>query len=126
MKKKTGLWIDHHKAVIVKILGESEDVQTIESDIEKHVRFSGGAQKNMEEDQRERRFTAHLNRFYDKVIAFIKDTESILIIGPGEAKVEFIKRLEMEKRVGPIIGLETTDKLTIPQIAAKVREHFPF
>lgn len=124
MKRKIGLWIDHRKAVIVTITGDLEEIKSITSEMEKHVRFSGGAQKNSEEDQRDRRFTNHLNKYYDEVISFIRDAESILIVGPGEAKVEFKKRLESETHNGRIVGLETADKMTDSQIAAKVREHF--
>jgi len=124
MKRKIGLWIDHRKAVIVTITSDLEEIKSITSDVEKYVRFSGGAQKDSEEDQRDRRFTGHLNKFYDEVISFIRDAESILIVGPGEAKVEFKKRLESETQIGRVVGLETADKMTDSQIAAKVREHF--
>jgi hypothetical protein len=43
---------------------------------------------------------------------------------PGEAKGELKKRLTHEKRSGRIIGLETADKRTEPQIVAKIRQHF--
>ncbi|MCX6175566.1 MAG: hypothetical protein NTZ27_12505 [Ignavibacteriales bacterium] len=124
MKRKVGLWIDHRKAVIVSITGDLEEIKSIKSNMEKHVRFSGEAQEDSEEDIRDRRFASHLNKYYDEVISFIRNAESILIVGPGEAKVEFKKRLESEKQIGRVVGLETADKMTEPQIAEKVREHF--
>jgi hypothetical protein len=65
-----------------------------------------------------------LNKYYDEVIAAIRDAESILIFGPGEAKGELGKRLERDKLGGHIIAVETIDKMTDRQIAAKVREYF--
>lgn len=126
MKRKVGLWIDHRKAVIVTIFEDKEEIKEIESDMEKHVRFSGGAQKVREEDQQERRFSNHLNKYYDSIKMLIKDADSILIFGPGEAKGELKKRLENEyqNQIGRVICLETEDKMTGPQIAAKVREYF--
>ena len=124
MKKQAGLWIDHRKAVIVSITGEIEELKSIASDMEKHVRYSGGAMNDSEEDERDRRFTGHLNKYYDEVVALVKDAVSILILGPGEAKVEFKKRLENEKQLGRVIDIETADKMTDNQIAAKVRSHF--
>lgn len=124
MKKKVGLWIDHRKAVIVSITGDLEEIKSITSDMEKHVRFSGRAQEDSEEDQRDRRFTDLLNKYYNEVISFIKEAESILIIGPGEAKVEFQKRLKRETQIGRVVVLETADKMTDPQFTAKVREYF--
>ena len=50
--------------------------------------------------------------------------EAILIFGPGEAKGEFRKRLEKERPSQRTVTVETTDKLTEPQIVAKVRGYF--
>jgi hypothetical protein len=124
MKNEIGVWIDHRKAVIVSIIGDLEETQTLESEMEKHVRFGGEAQKDSEEDQRDRKFTMHLNQYYDEVITFIKDANSILIMGPGEAKGELRKRFEKDSHVGKIIDIETVDKLTHQQISAKVRAYF--
>ena len=73
---------------------------------------------------RDRQFANRLNRYYADVIACIRDAESILILGPGEAKTELEKRLESEKLDGHIVGVETVDKMTDGQIAAKVRQRF--
>jgi len=66
----------------------------------------------------------HLNRYYDDVISHVRDVESILLLGPGEAKGELAKRLASKGLGGRIVGVETVDKMTAPQIAARVREHF--
>ena len=39
MKKAVGLWIDHKKAVIVSVIKGGGEVITIESNMEKHVRY---------------------------------------------------------------------------------------
>lgn len=124
MKRNVGLWIDHRKAVIVSLGDEGEEMREITSRMEKHVRFSGGAQEVSEEDQRDRRFAGHLRKYYDKVVSCIRDADSILILGPGEAKVEIKTCLEGEALGGRVVGIETVDKMTDHQIAAKVREHF--
>lgn len=123
-KNEMGLWIDHRKAVIAFASGDGEEIKQIESDMEKHVRFSGGAADLTEEDMRDRRFTNQLNKYYDAVIACIRDADSILIFGPGEAKGELQKRLEELSLGGHIVGIETADKMTDRQVAAKVRQHF--
>ena len=124
MKREVGLWIDHRKAVIVSVTDNGEETYQIQSDMEKHVRYSGAAQEDSAEDQRDNRFTGHLNEYYDHVVSCIRDAESILIFGPGEAKVELEKRLERESLSGRVVGVETVDKMTDRQIAARVREHF--
>ncbi len=124
MKRQVGLWIDHRETVIVIVEGESEEIKRITSNMEKHIRFSGRADHVTAEDMRDRKFSAHLGKYYDEVVAAIRDAESILIFGPGEAKVELGKRLEGEKLGSRIVGIETVDKMTDHQIVAKVRQRF--
>jgi hypothetical protein len=57
------------------------------------------------------------------VISHLRNAEVILIFGPGEAKGELLKRIESGKLSGSIAGVETADKMTVPQIAAKVRKY---
>jgi hypothetical protein len=126
MKRQVGLWIDHRETLIVFIGDDGEETRRIESGMEKHVRFSGGnrSEEGSADDQRDRQFAGHLNRYYDEVITNIRDAESILLFGPGEAKGELEKRLASKGLGGHIVGIETVDKMTDRQIAAKVREHF--
>ena len=125
-KRQVGLWIDHKETLIVFIGDDGEETRRIESGMEKHVRFSGGnrSEEGSADDQRDRQFAGHLNRYYDEVITNIRDAESILLFGPGEAKGELEKRLATKGLGGRIVGIETVDKMTDRQIAAKVREHF--
>ncbi len=68
--------------------------------------------------------TGHLNIYYDEVVSCIRDAESILIFGPGEAKGELKKRLEKDNLGDHIVGIEPADRMTDPQVVAKVKEHF--
>lgn len=125
MEREIGLWIDHRKALIVIIGAEGQEVREITSHMEKHVRFSGnGAQDGSSEDQRDRQFWGHLDGYYDRVIDIIHDGDSIHIFGPGEAKGELVKRLKSKRPSGRIVTVETVDKMTDNQIAAKVRGAF--
>ncbi len=133
MRTNVGLWIDHKKAVIVAVTDKGEEIGLIISKVEKQHRRSGDSphkgphepQQVPAEDSLQRAFTGHLNIYYDAVIASIRDAESILIFGPGEAKGELKQRLERNNLGGRIGGIETVDKMTDRQIAAKVRQHFP-
>ena len=112
------------KAVIATVGGKKAELRQITSHMEKHVRYSGAAQEDSAEDQRDRRFTGHLNKYYDEVIACIRDADSILILGPGEAKIELEARLGTQALGERIVGIETVDKMTDRQIAARVRQQF--
>jgi hypothetical protein len=130
MKKVTGLWIDHRKAVIVVITDDGEETRLIISKVEKQLRRSGEspmkgsyeAQHVPASDSRQKTFMGHLNIYYDAVIACVRDADSILIFGPGEAKGELKHRLEKNNLGGRIIGVESADKMTDHQIALKVRK----
>jgi stalled ribosome rescue protein Dom34 len=133
MKRVVGLWIDHRKAVIVTIVGDGKEIMlTMKSHMEPHVRFAGGSRSKARrqplevtaEDQRDRRFADHLRTYYDEVVSHIREAEAILVFGPGEAKGELEKRLESEGLGSRIVGVETVDKMTDRQIAAKVRQRF--
>lgn len=128
MTMQAGLWIDHRKAVIVMFSDGAESTRLVESNVERHGGAHSGASYETHpgkaEDTRERHFEGQLGKYYDEVIACIRDAKAILIIGPGEAKGELKARLE-RGGLGPlIVGVETVDKMTDPQIAATVREHF--
>jgi len=132
MKRKVGLWIDHRKAVIVFLAGEEEEIKLVRSNVEKHIRRAAGSRSGgpfesqavPSDDRQQQKFTAHLNTYYNEVISCIRDAESILIFGPGEAKGELKEHLEREGLGGRIVGVETVDEMTDGQIAAKARQHF--
>jgi hypothetical protein len=127
MKKQAGIWIDHRQAVIVIVTETGEEIKKITSNMRKRVRFTGGtaSQDGSTEDVRDRQFGNHLNRYYDAVVAVLRDADTIQIYGPGEAKGELKKRIEHEGLKGPILVIETVDKMTDRQISAKVRDRFP-
>jgi hypothetical protein len=124
MKRKVGLWIDHKKAVIFSLADEGAEIKRISSELKSNVRLSGGAQKESAEEHGDNRLTGNLNDYYDEVLAYIRDAESILIFGPGEAKGELKKRLENMELHRNIVGIETADKMTDNQIVSKIRQRF--
>ena len=133
MNKQAGLWIDHREATIVMITDSGEEIKQITSNSGKHLRYSGsshsktpeGLKEVTSEDRRDRKFTNTLNSYYDEIIAVVRAADTIQIFGPGEAKGELKKRLEREGLKDHVLAIETMDKMTDRQIAAKVRERFP-
>jgi hypothetical protein len=122
MKTEVGLWIDHRRAVIVSVAGGAESIQRVSSNVEGHHRQSG--MSGPADDARQRELTEYLNRYYEEVVSRVRDADSILIFGPGEAKGELKARLERDHLGGRVVGIETSDKLTDPQVVAKVRGHY--
>jgi hypothetical protein len=132
MTNNIGLWIDHKKAILVIQSEKGEEIQKIESGVERRVPYRGAsharsrysAEHQQGDDQLDNKFTEQINKFYDKVIAQLRTTEAVLILGPGEAKSELEKRIIRGKIKIRIAGIETVDKMTDRQIATKVRKYF--
>jgi hypothetical protein len=131
MKTNAGLWIDHREAVIVVLTGTGPETKRIRSAVEKQLRRSGEPDHGSFEhqgvpadDSRQREYTGDLARYYDAIISHVRDSESILIFGPGEAKGELEARFKKLPGTPHTITLETTDKMTEPQIVAMVCHHF--
>jgi ABC-type branched-subunit amino acid transport system substrate-binding protein len=133
MAIKAGVWIDHRQAIVVLVTDAGNETKKIPSDIGRSGRPAGSSKSKekrytpsdfVAEDKVERKLDSQLKTYYDEVIACVRGAEAILIIGPGEAKGQFLKRLKNEKIRGRIVELETSDKMTDRQIAAKVGEHF--
>jgi len=67
----------------------------------------------------------HLDRYYDEVLNELGHPQVLLIFGPGEAKLQLKERVSRSKALSEVVvEIETTDKLTEPQIVAKVKEHY--
>lgn len=134
MNDKVGIWIDRRKAVIVSASADRIIVKTLESEVGPHSRYSGRAGSTMPEGgpqdeggekRYEQRYSEHLEQYYDEVISHLGQPEALLILGPGEAKLQLKERLSHSQVLSKcIVGIETTDKLTDPQIVAKVKEHY--
>ena len=124
MSHDVGVWIDHKKAVIVSIAAGEVTTRTLTSDIGARPHYSGsregGGEKKYEERHRQ-----DLDRFFDDVIGQLGEPDALLLFGPGEAKLQLKERLGRSKRLSASsMAVDTADKLTDPQIVAKVKEHY--
>ncbi len=133
MKKyAAGVWIDHRKALMVFVTPAGESSTHILSKVESQLRRSGdspmkgryAADQVPADDSRQKALTGELNIYYDAVVAALRNAGSFVILGPGEAKDELKKRLVKSKLGGRVCAVETADKMSDRQIAAKVREYF--
>jgi hypothetical protein len=133
-KNFAGLWIDHRKAVIVSITDDGENIEGVDSNVERKVRLSGGSrtgktpygpQQVAVDGKQEVRIKRQLRQYYQEVIRRVQDAHQILILGPGEAKNEIKKELEKSKELAlKKVTVEPADKMTERQIAARIRNFF--
>jgi len=141
MKKYVGIWLDHREAFVVYLVknqpvadGNPEMFERIESDMERRVRLSGGSrsrktpygpQEVSVDGKQEERVKAQLRKYYSQIIERLSDADRIFIFGPGEAKIELKKEINKSKELaGKIKKIESADKMTQRQIAAKIRTFF--
>ena len=119
MKPNAGVWLDHREAVVIVLTEFGESVKTIPSAVVKQH-----AKEMPADDIRERVHTEHLSRYYDEIIAHLRNAGAIAIFGPGEAKGELKKRFEAHKDESRAITVEAADNMTVHQVVAMVRVRF--
>ncbi len=131
MTNRVGLWIDRKEAVIVSVDEKRTSIKKLQSGVQRleyrgapRSRTAYSAQYGQGDNQLHRQYLHHLDKYYKQVISHLQGADSILILGPGEAKSDLKKRLAREKASSRVVVLETADKMTEPQIRARVRKHF--
>ena len=135
MTKYAGLWIDHKEAIIVNLQDNNETVSIIQSGIgaHEHLHFQGGSRQpnssspgaSVSEKKYENSYNNALHKYYGEVIVAIKDNDQILILGPGEAKTQLESEIKKFAELAvKVKKIETADKMTEPQLKAKVNEFF--
>ena len=130
MDRNVGLWIDHKQAYIIWY--EQDRIEVILSNIEPPAHFSGGTQLGGKQNQKgdlelrkNDRYRTQLTKYYQEVIAKLRDVDSIFIMGPGEAKIEFEKTLKKHKDMQDrLLKSEPADKMTKNQMSAHVRQFY--
>ena len=132
MSKNIGIWIDRKHAFVVDIgdgrghlsrfhAGVDETFPpTEESRAEHHyTRTDFVSEKTLE-----RKSTMERVDMYEQVMKSIGSVDAVWILGPGEAKDEFENHLRTRHAHGVEIEVTTSDKMTEPQLIAKVLKHF--
>ena len=130
MDRNVGLWIDHKQAFA--IWQEDGKVEVITSQIEPPAHFSGGTRlggkqtsKADTEPRSSDRFRSQLKKYYQQVISMLKSADSIFIMGPGEAKIEFEKAIKKNKDLQRrVLKVETAAKMTRNQMVAYVKNFY--
>lgn len=108
--RQIAVWIDHQEAFVAiftnaHLLREEE----LFSGAGPHIHDAGWSQKHLEAHRH-----SVLEHFYKEVIQEMKDADSIIIYGPGQAKNELHQHInhqnkELSQRIAKLV---TTDKLS--------------
>lgn len=128
MQRNVGVWIDHKQALVIQLDNGEKRIQVIESQLEPRtrlVRRSVGDIDLPNELHTNQRYEKHLKIFLDRVMESLQSADAILLMGPGEAKIELHKTLQKSKLLAErVAAVETVGKLTQRQLAARVSAFF--
>lgn len=132
MAANVGIWIDHREAFLVRLEGATPSVEHLTSGAERQLRRSSDrkdgpfeADHVLADDIQMNIFNNDLQRYYDRVIEALGDFDGLWVLGPGEAKGEFVKRLEKQVRVGTrAVEVEASERMSEAQLKVAVVRHF--
>lgn len=132
MSQQAGIWIDLEHAIVILINEtghvikkfHTSNIQAFPPTIQSIAQHAYTPRDFVPEDRLERKGENSRKQMHDEVLKFTQSAKSYFILGPGEAKGEFVKRLSATHQNSSDINIETSDKLTDPQLAAKVTSHF--
>lgn len=111
------IWLDHSDAKVFHIGAEEIEETLVHSP--KH-QVKGHTPHAPHGESRETK------QYFEQIVKALGDAKEIVVLGPGKAKLEFIKHVAKHD-VGVserVVGVETVDHPTDAQIVAYVRKYF--
>jgi hypothetical protein len=116
---RVAVWIDHHEARVFRILAEGFEQSTTGAPAHHVHRHPKGAEGYKEHP-------SDADRFFHDVARSLEGAGEILVLGPATAKLELLRHLHRhDPALEPkVVGVETVDHPTDPQIAAYARRYF--
>lgn len=105
------LWLDHSEARVFRF--EGDEVSKFDVKTKKHDHHAKG-----------QGHTSH--QFFDTVVANVRDAQRLLIVGPGNAKLEFIRYLHKSAHAveEKVVGVETVDHPSDGELVKYARHYF--
>ncbi|MET0759734.1 MAG: hypothetical protein ABWZ56_04910 [Flavobacterium sp.] len=133
-KRQTGIWIDTSKAIIISLDGKKEEkITEIDSDVENSVYHNkegnkgvfNGSNHGSSETKFDERKKQQLDYFLKSVLSYVHGSDELYVFGPAGTKTKLEQKILDGKLIdaSKLKAVETSDKMTINQIVAKVK-HF--
>jgi hypothetical protein len=133
MKKQTGIWLDSSKAIVVTLSGTEENVKEIQSDIENRIHHDSegdqGTFMGQHHLSQERKFDERkrhqIENYVKRIIESIRNDDELYVFGPSEIKLRLKSMIEEDKQISTRLkSVETSDKMTLNQVIAKVKDFY--
>ena len=135
--KKTGVWLDKKKALIVNLEreGKKENLITVKSNVE-DFRISGGSGSKMKggpqdvvQDSKYLERKKHqLQNYFKELASYLGDSDEIVLFGPAGTNEKFYRTLQKKYKEisNTVTGVKKSDSMTSNQIVALVKKYFKF
>jgi stalled ribosome rescue protein Dom34 len=109
------VWIDHEEARIFRFSGE--DIERVELHAATHLHHHLRRDKDRKLSD---------PNFYEQTAKQLADADRILVVGPGKAKLEFLRHLHAHERAteAKVVAVESIDHPTNGQLVAYARQYF--
>ena len=131
--KKSGIWIDREKAVIITFKGSESEIKRLESQIETRERLEGegndssrfGTQYINNETHKNNKIEEQTNQFFKKIDAELNQINEVILFGPADMKVKLEKHIRSNNQLSEKLeGVFSTDSMTENQMVAYVWEYY--
>ena len=113
------VWIDHQEAHIIHFNADNSTLEKIKTNSkEAHLHHHRGTLGSGKAETSQ--------SYLHEVVTSIADAKEVLVVGPGSAKLEFIKHVHHHDPhvAQKILGVETVDHPTDPQLLAYAKKCF--
>ena len=112
------VWIDHVEAHVLIFTREEVEKKLVSGKPHRHLHHKKNAQASGHEPEDQ--------RYFHKVAEALADAEEILVVGPANAKTEFVKHLQSHDKAlaKKVVAVETVDHPSDGQLLAYARKHF--
>jgi stalled ribosome rescue protein Dom34 len=133
--KKTGVWLDKKKALIVNLDETKENLITVKSNVEDYrisggsgTKFKGGPQDVVQDSKYLERQKHQLQDYFKELASLLNESQEIVLFGPAGTNEKFYKTLQ--KKYKPISekvsAVQKSDSMTSNQIVALVKKYYKF
>ena len=115
----TVIWLDHKRAQVVSFGRDSSESATVQHDGgERHLHHRRGSigSGHAAEDP----------KYYEKILVAVADAQELLVTGPANAKLEFVKHIHKRHPVlvERLVGVETLDHPSEGELLKFARAYF--
>lgn len=131
--KKIGIWLDKEKAHVVTLKNDTENFETILSELDffhpkggSGTKFKGGPQDVVQDSSYLERETHQLKKYFGIIAEKVKDADALALFGPAQAYEKLRKELELShpQLAAKITSVVKVDSMTDNQVKALVRDFY--